>query len=316
MSYLKALHAHNGFSARKKYSEKFLDIVIESVKDIRLFQENDIAIFVAGSLGRMEFGKKSDIDFFIITESDISNLAKIEVLGGLIHLNKKLNLPEFSNDGKFLKVHSLEDMIRKTGSPTDDHENLFTTRLLMILESKVIINNELYNRALKKIIDNYFKDKKDRPDFFPIYLLNDIIRYWRTLCLNYEMIRFDDKKPWRKKNINLKYSRMLTIFATILPLFTIPSVTEVDILNLIKLSPQERLAFGLEKMDNNEKYLSEYKHIIDIYESFLKAKEDDDFDKNVELKHKLDKQAEEFSSFLYTVLMDDQHSKYKRYLVI
>jgi len=316
MNYLEILNKNENFIERKEYSINYLDKIKKSTEGIDIIKTSNISLFVAGSLGRMEFGKKSDVDFFVITENNISRLIEIEILGKLIHLNKELGLPGFSNDGKFLKVYSLNDMINKTGSPIDDHENYFTTRLLMILESKVILNDNLYNIALKKIIGNYFKDKEDHPDFFPIYLINDIVRYWRTLCLNYEMIRFDNKKPWRKKNINLKYSRMLTVFATILPLLVISPISEEEMLNIIKLSPQERLALGLNKLSNND-YLLEYEYIINIYESFLKAKEDDDIDKNIELKKNLDKNADEFSMFLYKILMDEKiNLKYKKYLVI
>ena len=45
------------------------------------------------------------------------------------------------------------------------------------------------------------------------------------MCLNYELIRDDPKKPWRKKNINLKFSRMLTVFGTVLPIIAKPATT-------------------------------------------------------------------------------------------
>jgi len=316
MKYFEILESHEGYSQRKKYSEEFIEKIKKYIEVSEIFKNRDITLFVAGSLGRMEFGKNSDVDFFVISKRKISHLLEIEILGYLIHLNHKLKLPEFSNDGKFLKVYSLEEMISKTGSPVDDHENHFTTRLLMILESKAIVNEELYFHALKEVIDNYFKDKNDHPDFFPIYLLNDIARYWRTLCLNYEVIRFDKNKLWRKKNINLKYSRMITIFATILPLLTLSNIREADVMQLTKLSPHERLAFGLDKMNNNN-YLTEYKVILDLYEGFLKAKENNDIDKNKDIKEKLDKQADDFSDFLYKILMDRQHNpKFKKYLVI
>jgi predicted nucleotidyltransferase len=315
MSYSEILNNYQDFNDRKNASIKQINRVKEMVNKIDLFQKDDISIFVAGSLGRMEFGSKSDIDFFIITREESSKLKNIEILGNLIDINKKLELPEFSNDGKYLKTYSLDKMIMQTGSPTDDHENLFTTRILLLLESKVISNNNLYQDALYKIIENYYKDSTGHDDFFPLYILNDILRYWRTLCLNYEMIRFEDR-PWRKKNINLKYARMLIIFATIIPIMTIPLTKKEDMFSLLKLCPLERLAYGLDHIKNS-KYEERFLNFIKLYENFLKAKENINIDENQDLKALLDKDAELFSNFLFDVLSDDNiPKKWQKYLVI
>jgi predicted nucleotidyltransferase len=316
MSYTEALNEHPEYIKRKERSSKLLDELKNRVKEIDAIGAGNVAIFVAGSLGRMEFGNKSDIDFFLISEKRVSKLNNIEILGRLIDLNHRMGLPEFSNDGRFLKIHLLDDMIIKTGSPNDDHENLFTTRILLLLESKVISNERLYQNALEKIIRNYFKDKKEHEDFFPAYLINDILRYWRTLCLNYEIIRFDERKPWRKKNINLKYSRTLSVFATVLSILTLPSIDEKEMLRLFELCSWERLAYGLDNL-NDERYLSEYKELINQYEMFLKSKDDEDINKNKELKHDLDKGAELFSDFLFNVLTNEKiPQKLRKYLII
>jgi predicted nucleotidyltransferase len=316
MIYTETLNACPEYVKRRQESQELINKLKDQIKIIEAIDANNITIFVAGSLGRMEFGIKSDIDFFLIAEERVNKLKNIEILGQLINLNHQLKLPEFSNDGRFLRIHCLDDMIIKTGSPNDDHENLFTTRILLMLESRAILNEDLYQNALKKIIKNYFKDKKGHEDFFPIYLLNDILRYWRTLCLNYEMIRFDKTKPWRKKNINLKYSRMLTVFATVLPILTLSSISEENILHIFELCPWERLAYGLDNL-NDEKYLSKYEQIMTKYEMFLKSKENDDININVDLKHTLDEGAELFSDFLFEVLTNEKiPKKLRKYLII
>jgi hypothetical protein len=54
-----------------------------------IFEQNNICIFVAGSLGRLDFGVKSDIDFFLLSKNEITNLNMLEVLGKLLAYNKK-----------------------------------------------------------------------------------------------------------------------------------------------------------------------------------------------------------------------------------
>ena len=51
-------------------------------------------------------------------------------------INERLVFPPFSNDGEYLKVYFMEDLSSRTGSPRDDGDNLFTTRMLLMLESQ------------------------------------------------------------------------------------------------------------------------------------------------------------------------------------
>ncbi len=140
------------------------------------------------------------------------------MLATAIDINRELKYESFSNDGEYLKIHSLDYMLETLGAPQDDSENLFTTRMLLLLESRCVFNEPVYDNAISTILDHYFRDNRGKASFRPLFVLNDILRYWRTLCLNYELTRDDPDKPWRKKNINLKFSRMLTIFGTVLPL--------------------------------------------------------------------------------------------------
>jgi hypothetical protein len=279
-----------------------------------IFEQYNICIFVAGSLGRLDFGAKSDIDFFLISKNEISRLKTLEVFGKLLDYNKEKNFPEFSNDGKFLKIHCLDHLISHTGSPTDDHENLFTTRMLLLLESHVVSNEKLYDESINKIIEHYYKDEEGHLNFFPIFLLNDILRYWRTLCLNYEMIR-QGNKPWRKKNINLKYSRMLTVFSTIIPMVTVPNASQKFLLDLTKKTPLEKLAIGLDCL-GTDKYKERFVDFVNLYEYFVSAKETFDIDINIGLKKELDENADVFSDFMYDVLSDEKISKRLRKILV
>ena len=69
----------------------------------------------------------------------------------------------------------------------------------MLLESKPLFNETLYDSQMDEIVGLYFRDDVDRSSFKPLFLLNDLLRFWRTLCLNYEIIRNDKTKPFRKK---------------------------------------------------------------------------------------------------------------------
>jgi hypothetical protein len=92
--------------------------------------------------------------------------------------------------------------------------------MLLILESAFLFNEIQFNSARQQVIDRYFKDFHDHSaDFRPIFILNDILRFWRTLCLNYEHSR-EWKKPdptdqakGHLKNLKLRFSRLMICYS-------------------------------------------------------------------------------------------------------
>jgi len=323
MKHLNLLRTTDSFIVRKSKSEEQINEIRE-IFDLNIdsTQYSDIAIYCGGSLGRGDFGKNSDLDLFILSNKkskDIKRIERLKLLSSVIRINKKLGFNEFSNDGQYLHVYSFPDMLDALGSPVDDIHNLFTARMLLLLESKPIFNNENYSNQFENAINHYYRDSKNRKSFRPLFLINDILRYWRTLCLNYELIRNDINRPWRKKNINLKFSRMLTIFGTILPLISKPASTKECVINLIKLTPLERLAIGIDYMKLKD-IQSGFVEFISIYENFLKLKEnmgsksspdDTSFDRETK------KMENSFSWFLYKCLTHENINKeYIKYLIL
>nr|VFK32610.1 MAG: hypothetical protein BECKMB1821G_GA0114241_11182 [Candidatus Kentron sp. MB] len=243
----------------------------------------------------------------------------LKFLADAININEKLKYPEFSNDGRYFKVYSFPDMFNRLGAPDDDVENLFTVRMLLLLESRPIFNEKLYEKQIDKVLEHYFRDSSGKDSFRPLFLVNDILRYWRTVCLNYELVRNDPRRPWRKKNINLKFSRMLTIFGTILPLISSKTTTQRTIEEIKKLTPMERLAQGLDYL-NDDSIINEFEEFLKIYEEFIELKEKMGSKIKVDDEatgQKVDDKARVFSKFLYTCLMHDRiNEEYRRYLVL
>jgi hypothetical protein len=281
-----------------------------------------IVVFCAGSIARLEAGKHSDLDFFVIADREPAlerHLFELTLFGELIAANAALGFPEISNDGEYLKLHFIDDLIAKAGMARDDSDNLFTARMLLLLESQPIINNDAYGRHIQDVLTLYFRDKQSKRSFRPLFLLNDLLRYWRTLCLNYEARRHDPTKHWRKKNINLKFSRKLTVFATILPMIARPLDSVEELCALCKQAPLQRLAAGLDELKDSSLH-EDWGKVLDIYERFLQWKEDADTDKYLadgEHKNEVEANAATFSAFLYRALMNEKiPSEYRRYLVI
>lgn len=142
----------------------------------------------------------------------------------------------------------------------------------LILESQPIAHEDIYRKHLRTILELYYRDRNATSPFRPIFLLNDLLRYWRTMCLNYEERRHDADRPFRKKNVNLKFSRMLTVFATVLPLIAQPADSVPKLESLCTKTPLERLATGLDFL-GDEGLADRWPGILDAYEEFLSWKE-------------------------------------------
>jgi len=242
--------------SRKSYSERRLNQFREKVEAIEALKGlPNLCIYVTGSYGRLEASPYSDLDLFFIHQgSSLSNrvprIQKTLLDADLIRLARELSFPDFSRDGEYLAVHYIDDMREKLGSPEDDFNNFFTARLLLLLESRSIYNEAVYRDLLGNVVSSYYRDYHDHETTFrPVFLINDIIRFWRTLCLNYEHRRnrpSADKAEKNKNhliNLKLKFSRLLTCFSAIALLSRNRDiVTPTKLVDIVRLAPLDRLS--------------------------------------------------------------------------
>lgn len=225
---------------RRQFSDVRFEELRASLKQAPGICVNKACVYATGSFGRREASQHSDLDLFIVSLSNekdgvdwsyLSKLNEILLKAELIRAAKELSFPEFSQDGRFLQHHTEAKLIRSTGNQNDDAENTFTARLLLLLESRPLAEVDVHARIIDDVIERYWREFPDHSDhFMPAYLANDILRYWQTLCLNYEAAtseRSPDKQSPRErakrkiKNYKLKHSRMLTCYSAVLYLLYI-----------------------------------------------------------------------------------------------
>jgi len=259
---------------RRDYCAKRLEKLRDSVSGVRdLAGDSGLSIYVTGSYGRLEAHQQSDLDLFLMCtgHSPLPRTTKLLVQAELIRIASNSGFPAFSNDAQYLEIHSLPEMLEKLGGPDDDSENFFTARMLLLLESRPIFGESTYRDAVQRIIEAYFRDFHDHTgDFRPLFLVNDILRFWKTLCLNYENRRNrtrdrENKSKHHLKNLKLKFSRLLICFSTVIPLVASRASSREDVFALTGMAPLERLKSIAKTTDQQRLYAK----LEELYGYFL-----------------------------------------------
>jgi Putative nucleotidyltransferase DUF294 len=245
---------------RERYSVERLDDLRGRLSEAaQLLEDHPLSVYVTGSYGRLEAWSGSDIDLFFLhrgspDDGPFPYTTFIRVAAAVITATSELGFPPFSGDGEYLEVHYVGEMEQLLGSREDDYRNAFTARMLLLLESRPLLNVEIFDELLDQIIAFYFRDFGDHAeDFLPVFLQNDILRFWRTLTLNYEHHRLKllsltgadlaaKKADSALKNFKLKVSRLATCFSMVAHLCSAPApVTPGRIRELCSLTPAQRV---------------------------------------------------------------------------
>ena len=250
---------------RREQTQQRIDRLQHELKEVESLLNGNACVYATGSFGRHEAGETSDLDLFmverVLREQDdpgsmkklVNNLDETIIKADLIRATRALQIPDFDGDGKYLSYYTVEDLIKTLGKRDDDQKNTFTARLLLLLESHCLIGSEQYNDVIRAVIKAYWRDYETHVDnFVPAFLLNDILRLWRTFCVNYEAGRSgEDLAKHKVKNYKLKYSRLLTCYSAILYMLAVykenRTVSPDDAFAMSALSPTARLEQRLKK---------------------------------------------------------------------
>jgi hypothetical protein len=165
---------------------------------------------------------------------------------------------------------------------------------LLLLESRAIGNPDAYDRVIKNILGRYLDDdisflsRSGREYKVPRFLLNDIVRYWRTMCVDYATKHRERQgEKWAVRNAKLRLSRKLIFASGILlcfncylkpppeytQLFDVPDHLEPLLQHLrsyVRLTPLEILAEALTSFGE----IATAVQVFDSYDRFLKLMND------------------------------------------
>lgn len=177
----------------------------------------DANFVVFGSLARKEWTPSSDVDWTLL----IDGQADYQHLGLAQEIAKRLMKAKYAEPGRtgiFGNMTFSHDLVQKIGGQDDTNENT-TRRVLLLLESVAIGKSESHERVRRLILKQYLNNDyglrfSNLPFKVPRVFLNDIVRYWRTVTVDFlEKQRMQAGKGWGLRNAKLRMSRKL-IFAT------------------------------------------------------------------------------------------------------
>ena len=202
-------------------------------------RDADVAVVLLGSWGRGELTSGSDDDVLVVTTG-----ARRPGLRPAMHeLAPAFGGPSGAQ-GTFDDVVTVEELA--TIGLQEDSNRVLTRRMLVLLESAPLLGPEVHRDVLARLLDGYLGgERRDRRP--PRFLLNDVVRYWRTVAVDFEAkARAGDDGKWALRHAKLRTSRTMLFAGGLLPLLECHHVTADDapalLLGELLQPPTDRIA--------------------------------------------------------------------------
>ena len=260
------------YDRAKEFSENKLEKIRNEIRSIPPAAE---IVLTCGSFALREASGNSDIDYFIVTTN--SEIAKgkgsrdarkwVESVKSSIASIVDIGPAE---GGPFANVKSAESVLSNIGGENDSNQTI-TRRMLFLLEGEWLFNEDGLRDIRRRILERYIASSMTDHQL-ALFLLNDIIRYYRTIAVDYEFKTNEGKypKPWGIRNIKLVFSRKLLYASGLFSVAITADRTRDD-----KIQQLERL-FYLPVIDrmidicgttSMESVLQSYNHFLDRLEN-------------------------------------------------
>ncbi len=232
---------------RKQHTDKIIKAIKEELKKSDLTNHKEgLCVIVTGSYGRDEASDISDMDWFLVideTKIELTEEIKCSILKNVDSIINKFVAKDTGSTDTFASLIQTSDLLENYGGDKETNQ-AFTRRMLYLLESKSLYNDEMYVELKNKIVELYIKDSVSDHNLSQ-FLLNDIIRYYRTICTDYEFKVNEQDKSWGVRKIKLRFSRKILYFSGLIMVAKTCSLSRSkkieETLSLLDLPPIARI---------------------------------------------------------------------------
>ncbi|HET9184163.1 MAG TPA: nucleotidyltransferase domain-containing protein [Candidatus Angelobacter sp.] len=207
-------------SARKQ-RRKLDQILTDEVSPPYTYASDTASLVVFGSLARGEWTGGSDLDWTYLVDGQAnSDHLRIAQEIGRVLKNHGEDFRPPGQTGTFGNLSFSHEIVHQIGGQADTNKNT-TQRVLLLLESAAIGSEvQAYERVIRAVINRYLEEdthpltEDGKAYRVPRFLLNDIVRFWRTMAVDFASKQRDrGGKGWGLRNAKLRMSRKL-IFAS------------------------------------------------------------------------------------------------------
>lgn len=209
---------------------------------------------VTGSLGRLEALEASDVDLMLLIPSGLK-AGDFKDLDQTIRAKLREALKIKVSNGENLTSPTSQEDIASPSRIGGDHDNVtfLTKRILLLTESRAIGRPEPRLAFRDAIFKAYFERAQTKGRHL-LSLINDLTRYYRTVCVDYKSRIDHERKPFAARNMKLRHSRKYWFFSTMMA--TVAAAArfehnldraEIEAKSLLDKTPTERLLGSLEQ---------------------------------------------------------------------
>lgn len=231
--------------------------------------QSDVAVVLMGSWGRAELTAGSDDDYMVLVHGATREGVSPSVEDVAAAFEKDPGgFVDPGGEGVFAKVVFSRELCDNIGLEDDSNSNL-TRRMLLLLESAAVAGAPAHEEAKREVLDQYLKEAP-RPYKPPRFLLNDIVRYWRTIGVDFAAkARERAGEGWGLRNVKLRTSRKLLFASGFIPILRChelgsPQMADF-LLQQFAQPPLDRIADAF--LHYGE--LSYGSQVVDAYDKFL-----------------------------------------------